>query len=255
MGLGKLSQFSEPESGLICLGIVSALPIEAQAFSNSISPLSQYQLGDGVTLQLAGVGHERARAAARKLVATGTTALMSWGLAGALDPTLKAGTLVLPDRIIGADGTGYAADPDWHQRLLNCLYPTIPCVVGTLADSPEILKTVTQKQMLRRKRDAIAVDMETAAVAAVAKKASIPFIAIRFIIDAADVMIPESARCAIDNTGQLQPLTLLQQLFRRPVELPGLIRLALASFRARRQQSQVIELVAPHFLTAIGQQV
>ena len=252
MGVSTLLQSPEPGKSLTRLGIIAALPIEAQVFINSISPLSRYSLGKGVCLQLAGQGHERARAAARKLVDEGVNALLSWGLAGALDPGLDAGTLILPDRVIGADGTGYTVDPSWHRRLQDCFCPVLPCIVGILADSPEILKNVAEKHTLQKKRKAIAVDMESAAIAAVARQANIPFAAVRIILDAADVAIPISARKAIDIDGSLQFFGLIRSLLRRPYEVAGLVRLALATRRFKRTQKRIIHLAAPHFTCDSG---
>jgi nucleoside phosphorylase len=58
-----------------------------------------------VVVAVSGGRPDRAEAAARGLVQQGVRALLSWGIAGALDPALAPGALILPDRVVCPDGS------------------------------------------------------------------------------------------------------------------------------------------------------
>ena len=60
-------------------------------------------LGDGTLLVLSGIGPVSAAEGARRLVLSGARALISWGVAGGLDPQLAAGALVLPEAVISPE--------------------------------------------------------------------------------------------------------------------------------------------------------
>ena len=51
-------------------------------------------------VRLSGMGAGNASAAAEALVAEGVSALVSFGLAGGLDPTLPSGSLVIADEVL-----------------------------------------------------------------------------------------------------------------------------------------------------------
>jgi adenosylhomocysteine nucleosidase len=53
---------------------------------------------------ITGMGGAAASAGAGALTRAGAKALASWGMAGGLDPSLQAGTILLPDEIVGANG-------------------------------------------------------------------------------------------------------------------------------------------------------
>ena len=67
------------------IGVVCALAAEAR-------PLARLA---GASVSVSGMGGDAAAAAARALIDSGATALLSWGLAGALDPALAAGALAV----------------------------------------------------------------------------------------------------------------------------------------------------------------
>ena len=93
------------------LGIVVALETERRWIP-----------GDRTLLvEQCGMGAARAEAAARKVLSAGAEALVSWGSAGGLDPSLASGTVVIPDRIIGSDGASLEADRDWSERLRSAV--------------------------------------------------------------------------------------------------------------------------------------
>jgi len=157
-----------------------------------------------------GPGPTRARAAAEELIAAGVETLASFGVAGALDPRLKPGDLVVANAAIDADGTRYAAElREFGIRgaILTQAYP---------------VASAEEKQRLFAKTGALAVDMETGAVAAAACRAGRRFVAVRAICDAASRALPSAAVAAMRKDGRTDMLAILA----RPWDWWGLLRLA-----------------------------
>ena len=64
-----------------------------------------------------GPGPERAAQCAKAAVASGACALVSFGLAGGLATGVRAGTVILPRRVIMQRGAAFPVAADWHARL------------------------------------------------------------------------------------------------------------------------------------------
>jgi len=79
------------------LGIVCGMTSEVRA-------LGRWANNPRICIGISGARPDRAEAEARRLVAEGCRALMSWGVAGGLDPALVPGDLVIPAVIVAEDG-------------------------------------------------------------------------------------------------------------------------------------------------------
>jgi adenosylhomocysteine nucleosidase len=200
-------------------------------------------------MRLSGIGTRSARLAAKDLVEQGANALISWGSAGGLDPELSPGSLVLPERVLSSEQISYSVDRSWHSRLLTLLSEHVGLHTGPLIESPAVLKTPEEKLYLSKRSGAIAVDMESAAVAKVALKAQIPFVAIRAVLDPVDMRLPTSVLAATDELWRLRPLRLLKGLARHPQEFYLLIQLV-RYFRAARATLTSVKHLTGHRLLA-----
>ena len=217
------------------LGVVTALAAEARAFHPRREPYRPGEqlsvLDDGSLLAVSGIGYRAAGAAARALAAAPVSSLMSFGVAGGLDPKLVAGSIVLPTQVISHDGTRFAACRSWRARLAAALASpqaaahALLAVNGNLLSSALAIATPAQKADAFRTSGALAVDMESAAVAEVAASRRLPFIAIRVIVDTASDALPRSVAAA-SQSGQVQIRRLLAGLAVAPGEVTSLIRLA-----------------------------
>jgi adenosylhomocysteine nucleosidase len=187
------------------LGIVTGMPREA-ALLRDVPAL----------VRCDGPGPERARAAAEALIAAGAETLASFGVAGALDPRLKPGDLVVATAAIDEHGARYVAEP----RAFG--------IRGAILTQARPVAGVADKRRLFAATGALAVDMETAAVAAAAHRAGRSFIAVRAICDAATVALPRAAVMAMREDGRVNALAILS----RPQDWWGLLRLGCDYSRA-----------------------
>jgi len=231
------------------LGIVAALPAEARAAGATVAPPGEpVTIADGVLLVRSGVGRDRARQAAGDLLDAGAGALLSWGMAGALDPGLQAGDLLLPEEVLARDGIRYGVDVSWRKRvaasvaLREVRHPTI------LAEAEEVLRDADDKGLLHTLSGASVADMESAAVAEACARARIPLLVLRAVSDSARARLPDCALAAMNADGDVNPGRCLWKLLAAPGDLPALLRLA-AGFRAAcRSLSRAAGQVGPGFL-------
>ncbi|MGH8489909.1 MAG: purine phosphorylase [Gammaproteobacteria bacterium] len=232
MGDGPIPQFNASHSRLktVPLGIVTALAAEARCIAKSLGPIPGLtRLGDTL-LYVSGIGQARARQAGETLVAQGARALLSWGTAGALASVLRPGDVIVADTILMSD-TPFPVDAAWRARLAARLEQHLRVHTGAILHTADVIPTPYEKRMLFERTGALAVDMESAAVAQVARSAKIPFAVLRAIVDPQMMAIPAAALAAIDELGHPRIARLLFALARNPRDLVGLLRLS-ACFRA-----------------------
>jgi adenosylhomocysteine nucleosidase len=177
-----------------------------------------------------------AKAAAIALVEQGCTGLICFGLAGGLDPALRPGAVIVPSGVIAGDKC-YATDPS----LSHLLGGSVP---DSVLSTDAIVATVEEKRRLRQQTGAVAVDMESGAVAWVGSMHGIPFAVLRAICDPANSTLPPAALAAVDARGAIRIWRLLASIVARPRQLPGVFALAADAAAARQALLGRIRLLA-----------
>jgi adenosylhomocysteine nucleosidase len=173
---------------------------------------------EDVVLVCGGIGAAAARRAAEAVIAIYAPAVIySAGFAGALDPALKVGDIVQPQRVVNA-GDGSSVTLDGGEGVL--------VTFASVADAK-------QKAKLRNSFSAQAVDMEAAAVARAAEARDIGFAVVKVISDEADFIFP-SMEQFIDAQGRFSEARFAAFAAIRPWLWPGMYRLARDSSRASR---------------------
>lgn len=234
-------------------GIVVALPEELSTLtSKKIDKGCCVFISDALVLAYSGAGADNARSASELLLAQGATRLISWGCAAALSETLKPGDLVLADTLIDAEGAQIDITPDWHRYTKNLLSTSLQIHTGSLIESNRIVATSQDKKHLHIKTGAVALDMETIAIAKVARQHKLPFLAIRVIADPVNMDLPKAINHSLNNEGDIMLGKLLLFIVLHPAELPGLIKLGLHFNKAKN----TLKLVATQLdhLTALPSQ-
>jgi adenosylhomocysteine nucleosidase len=189
-------------------------------------PLSELALlGEGSLLAISGIGGIAAAAAAQALVDAGASALMTFGMAGGLDPALKPGSVVIPCELLSSEGARYAASRAWREQVAAAVSPLRAVTEGNLLTSTHAIDTPADKAAAFRNTGAAAVDMESAAVAKIAAQHNLPFIAVRVIVDTAADMLPRAV-VAASRAGRVQLARLIGGLILAPREIASVVRLA-----------------------------
>jgi len=164
--------------------IIAALPREVAAL---VKGWQRHALDDNITVYTngdavvacAGMGATRVTLAVKAAMnAIPVTDLISVGLAGACDPKLRAGEIVRAGLVLDSQGVEQFTDSQFRQVLVS---------VNSVA-------SVQEKARLHATYYATAVDMESAAVARLAREYGLQFHAIKAISDEADFELPELAR-------------------------------------------------------------
>ncbi len=229
------------------MGVVAALPAEARCVGTDPRVLAR----------VAGIGHEAARATSDSLLAAGARALVSWGCAGGLDRSLTAGTLLLADLVVPVARRGEPASDlrptqVWADSLALRLEGKMRVVRGAIACPHQVLGTRTAKRALAAAHpEALAADMESAAVGRAAAAAGAPWIVVRAIADTADVHVPSSFGLAIDRNGRLRLLRFAAALVRHPLDLAAIPALARGFQLALRTLREVTRSVGPTLLAPL----
>jgi adenosylhomocysteine nucleosidase len=199
--------------------VVAALGIERAALSHAASRGTS-----GWSILQSGPGPERAARSATAAVAAGARALVSWGFAGGLAAEVAPGTVVVPRNVIMQRGESFRADAAWCDRLA-ALAGEFTLETGDLLTVPMALGSPAAKAAARTAIGAVAVDMESAAIAGVAARARVPFLALRVIVDAQRDALPADAEKWIDARGNMRGVAALGAIV-QPGEWRALWRLA-----------------------------
>jgi len=156
--------------------------------------------GRPLLLVRTGVGKRRAFLALSEVLAGHAPGLIvSIGYAGGTDPALRVGDLFLADKILepppGDFHAGGAQAPaqefEADEAITACFAEVAPpegaaLHRGALLTVGEVVTEPERKHALGARHGARALDMETAALARLAREKGIPFVSLRAISDAAD---------------------------------------------------------------------
>ena len=153
-----------------------------------------------------GVGRRAADRGTRSVLARSPIhAVISTGFAGALDPSLRVGEVLLATTVLCGDRRFGGSLP------LNC---PRDLRTGSLLTVDEVVQSSREKRQLA-KLGAHAVDMEAASVAAVAAEHELPFYCLRGISDHAERDLPLDLNLALRPDGTFSPRSVLWQAAHR----------------------------------------
>lgn len=167
-------------------------------------------------------------------------AVVSFGIAGALDPALRVGDMIVPDNVLASDVV-WPCSPDLREAWLGQVEARSGDLVGV--DAPVL--DVSGKTALASATGAAAVDMESHVAADYAALHGVPFAALRVISDAADHALPAVAGRAMRPDGSVDVLGVLAGLARDPSQIGPLIATARDAGVALRTLRRVRGLLGP----------
>ncbi|HYW34456.1 MAG TPA: squalene--hopene cyclase [Balneolaceae bacterium] len=228
------------------IGIVVALPRELQTLGNHHKAGSEIiHHSERILIGQSGVGAKNAKKAAERLINHGANILISWGTATALTPDIAPGTIAIPDKVLTTEQDIFETDRRLREHLFNELPLDGMFVHDTICETDEILANTSQKTTLAARTNARIADMETAAVARVAKEHDIPFLAIRSVSDSAEMQIPRAIKNNV-NDGTPNTLGILSDAILEPKDWLPMISLSYNFNKAQKSLSKMAQIILPY---------
>ena len=213
------------------VGFVHATAMEMAPFLDRCERVRKYVGGDfafrgglfgkvRIALAQSGMGPKPARRATQALVDGHSPRwVISAGFSGALRPQMKVGDIVVGNSIVDAEGTELAIDMNMAANPATGLY------VGRLLMVDRIVRTVAEKKSLAERLGAIAVDMESLAVAQVCHESKTRFLAVRVISDDLSADLPPELLSVVGSSGTVRLGAVAGAIFKRFGSVKDLWRL------------------------------
>ncbi|MHB8897475.1 MAG: phosphorylase family protein [Thermoguttaceae bacterium] len=252
-------QAEDPSLQRCDIGVVFALGIEAGGLEDRLS--------DVMTIRSPGIAVRRGRLGSRSLAlaqsgpgyeaaARATSALISahdpsWifsaGFAGGLNAKLRKHDILMASEVAGPDGRRLLLDLKVDPAALAAS-PGVH--VGTLLSTDHIVRLPDEKRQLGERHEALAVDMETIAVAEICRREKVPLIAVRIISDAVDDALPgDIGRLIRQKTIVRKAGAVVGAVMNRPGSVKDMLQLKedalLASDKLARFLESMIRQLAP----------
>jgi hopanoid-associated phosphorylase len=162
--------------------------------------------------------------------AVNASAIVSFGLTGALVDGLVPGDWIIGDRLTGAETT------DTHEGWRNAAAKLLPeARLGAFFADGNLISSVEHKRSLGIEHGAIAVDMESHVAARVARKHGLPFMVLRVVSDGVEHMLPPAICVSMRPDGGIHYAAMMKSLATNPGQLPQFISTvkgATAGFKA-----------------------
>jgi hopanoid-associated phosphorylase len=161
-------------------------------------------------------------------------AVISFGVAGGLDPALKSGDIVVATEVLAGDDRWLAELPLNESQIAGMALKRRRVVRGGLAGVEQVIAARAGKAALWSETGAAAVDMESHIAAAYAAEVGLPFAALRVISDPASRALPAIAMSAIKPNGDIDLGKVLRGVARNPMSLRALVSTGIDFNRALR---------------------
>jgi len=158
----------------------------------------------------------------RSVVLQGSRGIISFGLCGGLDPSLRPGQWIIASSVVFGDEI-YQSDKGWSDRLIATIpgarYAIIAGVDTAITDFRERLR-------LHAQTGAVVADMESHVAARIAAEHELPFVACRVVINPAHRKLTSAALLRLRPGGAPDLKGIFRSVLARPSQLPHLMRLA-----------------------------
>lgn len=151
-------------------------------------------------------------------------AVLSFGIAGGLDPALRPGDVVVASAVIAESGVWKVPSKILATITAQVRSHGVTATNGFVVGVEEPIIVPTTKALLRKETNAVAVDMESHVGAAYAASRGLPFAAIRVISDPAERALPELATKALKPDGRIDFPAVMAGIARAPSQIGMLIK-------------------------------
>jgi adenosylhomocysteine nucleosidase len=237
-----------------CIAIFGAVKEEIAGIKQAMNISDHTRLGktsawpgkwkkQSIILVRSGVGRQRAEDATLQVIDHfQPSTLVSIGYAGAVQPELNVGDLVIADTIIEEKRKEkYSPDSDWLNRAKNVSCPEgFKAIVGGLLTVDNVIHDSLSKQELGKNYGVQAVEMETSAIAKVAEEKDVPLLSLRVISDRLDQELLDSSSF-LGSDGEISTLKAGWYVLTHPSSIKSALSL--------RSQTQIATQALTKFLS------
>ncbi len=241
------------------VGVVFALPIEAGGLEDRLADAvgirgRRFRVTRGtlhgrrLAVVCSGAGVEAARRATEALIEGHHPQwLISAGFAGGLSADLARHDVLMVDQVVDPAGKRLSIDLKVDPAALAAASGVS---VGRLLTADHLIRTPHEKKQLGETHQALAVDMETFAVAEACRRLGVRLLAVRMIIDTvADELPPDVERLMKRQPAARKLGTVLGTIWNRPASVKDLYTLKenalVASNRLARFLISMIDQLTP----------
>ncbi len=212
-----------------CITALGLLPVGQGTFEGGTGKHS-------IHLQLTGMGQDRAKAAAEKILIYSPGLVLATGFAGSLRDDIVPGDLVLDKA---------RSDSHWAEKMADAAERLkISCHQGAFYSSENIVAKSLEKREIGMKSGAIAVEMESQGIFETLKPKRIPLLFIRSVSDGCSQNLPQLAGL-LDAGGDIR-FSGLFKIFTRPGQWGDFIRLAAGSKKAEASLARTLKEFLNH---------
>ena len=217
--------------------VLTAIDVEARGLARHLGltavSTSDFPHYRGGVLEVACVGPRAARLAERAAAWRRPTLVVSAGTCGGLAPDLAVGALVVPEAVIGPDGTRFAI-------------AALPLLgrAGTLLTVADAVPTAGDKARLWIETGAVAVDMESSALLEWAQVMGVAAAVVRAVSDPATAGVPSDLAALVEPGGRVSRGQALRAMLARPGALADAIALGRGTGAALKTVSAALARVA-----------
>lgn len=229
------------------VGIVSALPLEMDLFLDRCERVKQYKGGnfvfrggryDGIRVAVveSGLGFAAARKATQALIDAHTPPwVLACGFAGALQPQMSVGDVVMANSLVDTHGQELTVDVSMEEDRDKGLY------VGRVVTADHMVRSVDEKKDLAEQHQAVAVDMESLAVAQVCSDAKTRFLCIRAISDDMSADLPPEVTAVLGSSGTMRLGAAVGAVWKRPGSVKDMWKLREQAQRAAERLADFLD--------------
>lgn len=238
------------------IGIVSAVPMELAPFLKRCERVRKYSgadfvfrggVYDGIRIVVveSGMGFARARRATQSLVDAHTPKwILSSGFCGGLLPNMKIGDIVMAGSVVDTHGHELSVDLDVPADPEHGLH------VGRIVTTDSMVRLVEDKKALAEKYQAVAVDMESLAIAQICRDTKTRFLVVRSVSDDLSQDLPPEILTVVGSTATLRVGAALGALWKRPSSAKDLWNLREAAHLAAERLATFLDGVVTQLYKA-----
>lgn len=207
-GIETVGALMDPRPVLIVTGLVQEAKIAT---------------GPGMTVICSSSDPAQLRVLLASIDPTTIRGVVSFGVAGGLDPQLKSGDVVVATEVMSGDACWQAAEALSEELIAGAGVGRRQVFRGGIAGVEKVVTGQVGKAALRSGTGAAAVDMESHIAASFAAAAGLPFAALRVVSDPASRALPELATSAIKPNGDIDLAKVLRGIARNPLVIRALV--------------------------------